>query len=348
MYRKKFENDENDKTINNGISKMDFDESKDSLNSLFMSNKASDIIEFYNKFNFRKDLIEWMRKRPKGKARICEINGPNDIVVVIPTIDCNGAFAKICRDIIFSGFHIIFVESGTEKQYFNYAHNCNVGIRKALEYNPKWIIISNDDMKKKDEPEILRSEISKYDPKKYQILFAETSKNHSLEIHMGKLNAIGTMLLYASSLIPTSIVNSVTNNRYLAIAIRLKKFKYRYKISKKYGVKPFFFTTSKHWNIYMKEGRSFTLFQDFGVFSSSYLSDKKGGMLFDETFINAHEDQMISLELSQKEYTRGALHYSIESQGGGSFGDSLERALRTAASDIYLSLKMESCALRKR
>ena len=92
----------------------------------------------------------------------------------------------------------------------------------------------------------------------------------------------------------------------------------------------------------MKESHSYTLFQDFAIFSSKYITERRNGVLFDETFINAHEDQMISLELSKTKHKEEHLHYSIDSQGGASLGESLERALRTTASDIYLSVKLDS------
>ena len=97
-----------------------------------------------------------MKERPKGTAYIHEVEGNKVIVVVIPTADFNGKYARECRENIFKGLHLIFVESaGIPDPYFNYAHNCNIGISKAMEYNPKWVILSNDDMKKIDDVEVL-------------------------------------------------------------------------------------------------------------------------------------------------------------------------------------------------
>ncbi len=332
------------KNMNNSVHTYDqnSNDELDDMNSLFSSDSPAEIIEFYDKFNTKEELISWMINRPKGNALIYEVDGPKDIIVVIPTIDHNGTYAKICKEEIYEGFHIIFVESGRNNPYFNYAHNCNVGISKALEYGPKWIIISNDDMQKKDSPETLRSEVNKYNHGIYDILFAETSRNHTLNIHMGRLNNIGILLLYLASLVPNSIIKRGTNNKLLKTASRFKKFLFRYKISKKFGVKPYFFTTSEHWRLYMDQNYRYILFQDFGVFSSRYITNKRGGILFDDTFINAHEDQMISIELSMTEYKHGQLRYSVDSKGGASFGDTLERALRTSASDIYLSVKLEA------
>ena len=120
----------------------------DYRNNYFMSNDPKKIIEFYNGFDNPEDLIQWMKERPKGVATIHEVEGDKDIIVVIPTSDFNGKFATECKEKIFKGLHMIFVQSAKAPDlYFNYAHNCNVGIRKAMEYGPKWVIVSNDDMK---------------------------------------------------------------------------------------------------------------------------------------------------------------------------------------------------------
>ncbi len=123
----------------------------DYRNNYFTSEDPNKIIEFYNGFENRDQLIQWMRERPKGVANVHEVEGDKDIIVVIPTADFNGKYARECRENIFKGLHMVFVESGGKGDfYFNYAHNCNVGIRKAMEYNPKWVVVSNDDMEKID------------------------------------------------------------------------------------------------------------------------------------------------------------------------------------------------------
>ena len=152
----------------------------DYFNNLFMSNAPKDILRFYDYFDNRDQLIKWMKERPKGNYRIVEFNkDDNDIIVVIPTMDVNGKLAKACREEIFKGLHIIFVESGIGNYYFNYAHNCNAGIKKAMEYNPKWIIVSNDDMDKIDDVDALKNELSQLDNTSVQIVFVSSTNYHS-------------------------------------------------------------------------------------------------------------------------------------------------------------------------
>ena len=129
----------------------------DYRNNYFTSDDSNKIIEFYNGFENRDKLIQWMRERPKGVSTIHEVEGDKDVVVVIPTADFNGKYAKECRENIFKGLHIIFVESGGKGDfYFNIAHNFNVGIKKAMKYNPKWIVFSGDDMVQVDDITVLK------------------------------------------------------------------------------------------------------------------------------------------------------------------------------------------------
>jgi len=137
----------------------------DYRNNYFLSSNPKDIIHFYEGFENREELIDWMKERPKGSCEIMEVEGEKEIIVVIPTADFKGEYAKRCREEIFTGLHIIFVVSGKGNNYFNYAHNCNVGIKKALEYNPQWIVVSNDDMYKIDDVSKIVKELRQVDGK---------------------------------------------------------------------------------------------------------------------------------------------------------------------------------------
>ena len=96
----------------------------------FTSYDSNKVVEFYNGFEIGNQLIQWMGERPKDGANIYEVEGVKDIIVVIPTADFNGKYARECRENIFKGLHIIFVERDeVPDPYFNYAHSVNVGIK---------------------------------------------------------------------------------------------------------------------------------------------------------------------------------------------------------------------------
>ena len=89
----------------------------DYRNNLFTSNNPDGIMKFYESFQTRDDLIGWMKERPKGAAYIREVEGTKDVIVVIPTADLNGKYAKECRDNIFKGLHIIFEGASYPSQW---------------------------------------------------------------------------------------------------------------------------------------------------------------------------------------------------------------------------------------
>ena len=133
------------------------------FNDLYTSKRIDELLKFYEQFDSAEALVRWMRNRPSENMRIYEQVGSKNIIIVIPTPDADGAHAAFCKG-FYAGFHIIFVESNG--RYFNFARSCNLGIKLALKYNPDWIIISNDDVKKIDEPAILKTELGKLQGRK--------------------------------------------------------------------------------------------------------------------------------------------------------------------------------------
>ena len=70
----------------------------DYRNNYFTSDDPNKIIQFYNGFENRDQLIQWMKERPKGVAFIHEVEGDKEIIVVITTADFNGKYARECRE----------------------------------------------------------------------------------------------------------------------------------------------------------------------------------------------------------------------------------------------------------
>jgi len=287
----------------------------DYLNNLFMSKDPKDILRFYDFFENRDQLIKWMKDRPKGNYRIVEFNkDENDIIVVIPTMDVNGKFAKTCRDEIFKGLHIIFVESGVGNYYFNYAHNCNAGIKKAIEYNPKWIVLSNDDMYKINDVEVLKKELGKLDNKKVDIVFLENGDYYSEPLYFGK-KTWGYKLY-----------------RYIVDRDLLKIFK-KFKIDYFYA-----FYNFKSSLVFKKvPNTDFINTAAFGIFSSNYL--KKFENIYDDTYINEFEDTDFSFRSKLENANTAFIKYRIGAIRGGTLGVDRARGLRSVASRAYFNYK---------
>ncbi|MGC8725978.1 MAG: hypothetical protein ACP5RS_05330, partial [Thermoplasmata archaeon] len=191
----------------------------DYYNTLFTSNNPKDILKFYSLFEDSESLINWMKERPWGYHNIIEVQGNKEIIVVIPTADYNGEYAKRCREVIFKGLHIIFVESGNyHDPYFNYAKNANFGVKKAIEYNPKWIIISNDDMYKIDDVDILKKQLASIDSNSIGVVYAYPTNYHSYKVYLSRFTFLSKLFFFI-------------RNKYIKSRLKL-----HYLYDKKYGI----------------------------------------------------------------------------------------------------------------
>jgi hypothetical protein len=290
----------------------------DYRNNYFTSDNPNRIIEFYNGFENRDQLIQWMRERPKGVANIYEVEGDKEIIIVIPTADFNGKYAIECRENIFKGLHMVFVESGGRGDfYFNSAHNVNIGIKKAMEYNPKWVVFSGDDMVKIDPAKVLKEQLMKLDNTRYDVVFTNPSEYHSSLEKISSPNRLH------------SFYYGITNRNYGRVLLKMyKKFKIKYLLSPIYG----------KFSLLFKKGYIYIEIQDFGIYSSRWVS-KTGGNLYDEIFINAAEDTDLSLKISMDNLRTVKIDYKIGDLIGSSLGTGVQRRLRSVAGITYLNYK---------
>ncbi|MEM3846113.1 MAG: hypothetical protein QXU98_10480 [Candidatus Parvarchaeota archaeon] len=302
----------------------------DYRNSLFTNGNPKKIIEFYDGFENREQLIQWMKERPKGVAYIREVEGDKDVIVVIPTADYNGKFAKECRENIFKGLHIIFVESGGRGDfYFNFAHYCNAGIKKAIEYNPKWIVVSNDDMIKVDDVNILRNALNNLDPSRIgMVFFSEGSSYHSVEMNISKIRRLRFLL---------SGLSIGFSKNYINI---LRKFSVKYVLS----------GNSIKERIFYRRIFSFVNSIAIAVYSGRLINEtvSRDGYFYDEAFINCCEESDVAIRYQLKgckiEYVDFKILPMIGSTLGLSSLSGLGRArfIRDQVGTIYLSSKLEN------
>ena len=293
----------------------------DYRNILFTSNDLEKIIEFYNGFDNRDQLIQWMKERPKGVSYIHEVDGDNDIIVVIPTADFNGKYAINCRENIFKGLHMIFVESGGKDDfYFNYAHNCNVGIKKAMEYNPKWVVVSNDDMYKIDEVSVLIDGLHKIDPRTINTVYTQTSFYHSRD----------------------AIISERTIIRSFIIRRLVKRGKERMELEYKYDNRYIAGTSSLFFRLLYKPVNTIKYSGSFGIFSYKLINELNHD-IFDVVYINGAEDIDLCWRLKQMNTNVVFIDYKIGDIMGGTIGlyDSL-RKTRDIINVCYLNSKIRS------
>ena len=291
----------------------------DYRNALFTSKDTRKIVSFFNSFESREQLIEWMEERPKGVPRIREVEGDKDIIIVIPTADFNGKYARNCRDEVFKGQHIIFVESGGKKDfYFNFAHYVNAGIKKAMDYDPKWIIYSGDDVYTIDDISVLKRELDSIDNREYDVVFLKPHLNYSVPLYIGE-------------------------KRFTYDLLRTFAGRTNGRLYKKYEVKYFYAAKNKLTPLFFKKirGTDFICTQALGIFSSYYLASRSES-LFDETYINEHEDLDMSLQLFLEGVHYKIINYNIGGYVGGTLGLGMDRGLRQVAGRAYFNWKFEN------
>jgi GT2 family glycosyltransferase len=198
-------------------------------------------------------------------------------------MDVNGKFALNCRNEIFKGLHIIFVESGYNNYYFNYAHACNMGIKKAMEYNPKWIIVSNDDIEKIYPIELLIKELNNYNNLGCYIIFTR-NRYVNPKLWLCKKGLLSKLWEY-----------------FLNVKNKKPYFEQEKKIMKKFNIN---YVLVLGWPRFFYK-KIETLINDIGPFcvfknSPIIFGDFSSSGLFDETFINGSEDVFLSFELQKK------------------------------------------------
>jgi hypothetical protein len=281
----------------------------DYRNSYFTSEDPNKILEFYNGFESRDQLIQWMRERPKGVANIHEVEGDKDIIVVIPTADFNGKYARECRENVFKGLHIIFVESGGKGDfYFNFARNCNIGLKRAMEYNPNWIVVSNDDMNKVDEPARLVENLRKLEFEKPEcdLVFATPVFPYVSESAM-----------IVKPRISRKIINTIIDHRASGTGFSiLQHFNVEYMLKYNFS----FFS-----NLFYKPLFKYTCFVSFGIFRPKFLLKNKSKFGY---FFPLGDDDQISIFAAASKSKICYSNYKIKPEIGKSMGRGINRYLR--------------------
>ncbi|MHB1807494.1 MAG: hypothetical protein ACYCR2_10930 [Thermoplasmataceae archaeon] len=292
-------------------------------NNLYLSPNKEDILKFYSLFDSRDALINWMKDRPKGNLRFNIHHKDDRYIVVIPTVDSNNKFSKNCLYNVYEGLTVIFVESGPNL-YFNFAHNMNEGIKKAMEFNPEWIIISNDDVYKIDDNEKLKISLLELDNYKTSII----KSTYGEEGYISRYNKLANfvMALNKKNRIPNLIEKryGIVNRFYLKEKGLFKRILNKLFLSRCLEVK---FTGS------------------FFILSSIYCSSLNGE-IFDENYINGFEDVDFFVFATKKNCLMETLDYKIGFFGGKSLGSGdIRTKFRGIANRAYFNLKLENCGL---
>lgn len=299
------------------------------LNDLFTSKNLAKVLEFYDHFPDANRLIQWMEDRPAGRSVISEIPGEDAVVVVVPTSDSDGVHALNCKNSVFPRLRVVFVESGYPSDpFFNFAHNVNLGLRKALEYNPKWVIYSNDDVYKIDDISVLINQLNELDAESNNVALTSSGSYHSIRHSLAKVTS-GYFKFFR-------LYSKIMRKNKEGIPLMMKKYDCRYVSLEHRG-----FINSVIRVFFTRVLVEYTLTSSFCIFSGKYL-EKSNGAVFDETYINGVEDWDLSLRLDSDPEKIAIVDFKIGDYIGSTAGRGPERYLRDVANCAYLSRKLEN------
>lgn len=296
------------------------------INSLFESKDLNNFIKFCNSFNDGNELIYWLKRRLKAKVNLYEIKGDKDIIVVIPTKDRNGKLAKNCK-IIFKGMRIIFAESHGE--YFNYSHSCNLGLKRAVQYRPKWVILSNDDVYKIDNIGVLREELNRIPDNRINVVDLTSSRSND-----------SRRFIFVRPNLINKIYRNMMGGYRRAYQIGFDKFGINYEpgyTNLTFRITYPIFYRSK---IEFKTGAKIGY---FNVFSYDFLKKLKGDV-FDEFYPHDREDEDLAIRLKKESYT--SIKFRIGHYHGKSLGSGKDRKLSRLVSLAYLNYKIRNNLLQ--
>ena len=287
----------------------------------FHSEDYREVLEFYEQFKSREELITWMKNRPTADIKIKESEkGDSEVVVVIPSI--NEEYQRRALT-VFNGLKIIFVISGGK--YFNYARSVNAGVKYALEkFSPSWIVVSNDDVYKVDESKVLVDELSTLNRKDVELVYADKGKYHSYKMYVFRIADYFPEMMVKFGKITRNHVIVVQGEAYARF---WKKFDTPYLAIMESQLGPL------RGPLKTIIGEEITSFCNVGSFFVIPKSFAEKGEVLDPTFINSHEDVWLSLSVKKREFIR----YKIREDFGGTLGWSPARFARVFCNEVYLS-----------
>lgn len=321
--------------------------SGDELEELFRSSNPDDLFRFYRRFNSKEKLIEWMTGRPPAEMSIVERGEGDglysDAVVVIPTADANGQFAVSCSNSFFNGFKIIFVQSSGP--FFNVSRSVDFGVRHALKYDPKWVVISADDVVKADDPSVLATGLSKADSGSFDTLFTRPyGFYHSFPGVFGRETRIGQLLRGYAQYRNTDgyrVLKKFHANSWLHIpdfASLLPETRERYTEGTENTFPTVLRSALGLYRHFLRQKMDLIELRSLGILSAPFVQEM-GPSFADPTYVNSAGDIDLSIRIAKRNRF-GFIDYKIRYRVGGSLGDGRDRKLRDIAGDIYLDHRL--------
>jgi len=285
----------------------------DRIEKLFSSDDPKEVEKVYT-FD-REEILTWMKNRPSPEFKVKEIEGKEgEVVVVIPTADSSGAKAREASSVFFP-LHVILVES--KGPLFNYSKSVNLGIMKAMESSPKWVVVSNDDIHRKDGASKLLDCLS---TSTKGMVMASPSSYHTYKVSLIEMKPYflrGMNLIGKVAKLPPAEVYSYLAMRY----------------GKRLGVKTMTVIDSMLGPMKRMAGEV----RDSIINAGSFMILNRRvirGKVLDETFVNGYEDVYLSMKM-RDDYE--VIDFKVEEDRGASLGFGKLRFYKSFVNEVYLN-----------
>ncbi len=286
----------------------------------YISNDSQSIIDFYDQFSDRRELLKWVASIPKSSPVINSVGDEeSEIAVVIPTPSVNHPLALNCQNKIFTGLKIVF--SVDNSVLFNLSRSYNMGAKSLSKCkNIKWIIFSNVDMVEISTSVKLVEVLGKVNDH-IEFCYAKEQGSHSYNIRIGEY----------------------TKFRKIVFSLMGGNKRIRTNLEEKFSIQ---INAEDNRNMltrgFVSNINSILNFGDFFIFSVDLLK-KYNFQPFDELYLNGMEDVDLSFriftDLSRDQIT--PIDYNIGSLESGIRGRSVQRVFRSIPSISYFNDKME-------
>ncbi|BBG27702.1 hypothetical protein [Sulfuracidifex tepidarius] len=284
----------------------------DRLERLFSSEDPREVEKVYS---FDRDtIVKWMKERPSPEFRVKEVEGDEEVVVVIPTADLKGDKAREASS-VFSPLHVVLVES--KGPLFNYSKSVNLGIMKAMERSPKWVVVSNDDVHGRDNVSKLLDGLS---TSTKGMVMASPSFYHTYKVSLIEMKPYflkGMNLIGKIGRLPPAEVYSYLAMRY----------------GGRLGVKTLTVIDSMLGPMKRIAGEVKDSLVNVGSFMVLNRRVINGNVL-DETFVNGYEDVYLSMKMRDD---CEVIDFKIDEERGASLGFGKLRFFKSFVNEVYLN-----------
>lgn len=304
-------------------------------NNNFTGNDPNKIIEFYNGLENRDQFIKFMKERRNGVRNIHEVEGVKEISVVIPTADFNYKCEKECSENIFKGIQTVFVvDSGRGDFHFNIVHNTNVRMKKAMICNPKFLVVSNNDIMNGNPISKLGGESQKIEHKNTYAIFTPPAPDHSTHSFLGISSLFFIFALKVLKIISKRF-RYIKNTYFHMRRLNKQSFFQQYEDIPALSyriVNSFFF----------KRIETFINTFSFGNFSSNFVREYRGNLL-NGTYINEMEDTDLSMRVKCMNHNLSIMESEINEYVCSTLRSDDSRTIRGIIgwTYFYYEMKME-------